>query len=162
MADPYTIANGEELWRARWRTGSGERDSKSGFLTEGDAVAHEEKMRTARRNGKPVRQPKTRMTIDDLWDRFWEEEVVVAKSRGTQYGYRDTYRAYIGPHIGGLKLRALIEDPQPLKRWRSLLARTKSKAVVDHASAVASSMLSFAAEEDLIPFNPLLALAQQG
>ena len=54
-------------------------------------------MRTARRQGRPLRRPRTRLTIDDYWQRWWTEEVTVGKARGTQYGYRDIYACYIGP-----------------------------------------------------------------
>ena len=54
----YTTKQGEPRWRARWRTGSGERQSRSGFLSEREARAHEEAMRTARRRGQPLRRPK--------------------------------------------------------------------------------------------------------
>jgi hypothetical protein len=161
MADPYTLASGDARWRARWRTGAGERETASGFLSEADAVAHEEKMRTKRREGKPVRRPKTRLTVDELWQRFWAEEVTVAKARGTQTSYKDTYAAYVGPHIGHRKVRALVEDPQLLKDWRSRLAR-QSEAVLVKGHAVASSMFSFAVDEGEIPYNPLLALARAG
>jgi hypothetical protein len=108
MADPYTLANGQERWRARWRTGNGERQCRSGFLTEGKAVAHEERMRTARREGKPERRPKTRLTVDDyFWEKWWPEEVTLAKSRGTQQSYRSNHLSYIAPRVGRLRLTEL-------------------------------------------------------
>ena len=63
----YTTKQGQTRWRARWRTGTGERQSRSGFLSEQEARAHEEAMRTARRCGQPQRRPKPRLTIDDYW-----------------------------------------------------------------------------------------------
>jgi integrase len=157
----YTNGKGQPRFRARWRTRNGERQSRSGFLTENEARAHEEAMRTVRREGRPLRRPKTGLTIDDYWKRWWEEEVT-AKARGTQYSYRGTYAAYIGPRIGNVKLRQVIDDPQLLVDWRVKLARDKSQSVLDHAHRVLSSMLSAAAEEDVIPHNPLLLLALEG
>ncbi|HEV2922419.1 MAG TPA: hypothetical protein VGW98_00140 [Solirubrobacteraceae bacterium] len=116
-------------------------------------------MRTARRRGEPVRRPKTRLTIDEYWRRWWTEEVTVGKARGTQYGYRDIYACYIAPQLGDVKLRELVEQPQLLVRWRSKLAQTKSQAVVQQAHRVLSSMLSAAAEAGEIPHNPILLLA---
>jgi integrase len=118
-------------------------------------------MRTARRQGQPLRRPKTGLTIDDYWQRWWAQEVTVAKARATQYSYRGTYAAYIGPRIGNVKLRQVIDDPQLLVDWRSKLAREKSQSVLDHARPVLSSMLSAAAEEGVIPHNPLLLLTRQ-
>jgi hypothetical protein len=76
-------------------------------------------MRTARRQGQPLRRPKTGLTIGEYWQRWWREEITVAKARATQYSYRDTYAANIAPRIGHLKLRQLIDDPQLLidRRW---------------------------------------------
>jgi hypothetical protein len=152
----------EERWRARWRTGNGERQSRGGFLRKEDAREHEEAMRTARRQGQPLRRPTTRLTIGEYWEKWWLEEVTVAKTRATQYSYRGTYAANIGPRIGHLKLRQLIDDPQLLIDWRRKLARDKSQSALEHAQRVLSSMLSAAAEEGVIPHNPLLLLAQQG
>jgi integrase len=118
-------------------------------------------MRTARRRGQPQRRPKTRLRVDDYWQRWWIEEVTVGKARGTQYGYRDIYACYIGPQIGDVRLRDLVEDPQVLVRWRTHLAQTKSQAVVQQAHRVLSSMLSAAAEAGEIPHNPILLLAQR-
>jgi integrase len=106
--------------------------------------------------------PKARLTIDDYWRRWWEQEVVVAKARGTQFGYRAIYSAYVEPRIGQVKLRELIEDPQILVRWRSGLAQAKSQAVVVQAQRVLSSMLSAAAEEGVVPHNPFLLLESRG
>jgi len=158
----YTTKQRETRWRARWRTGSGERQSRSGFLSEQEARAHEEAMRTARRSGQPLRRPKTRLTIEDYWQRWWGQEVTVAKARATQYSYRGIYASDIGPRIGNLKLRQLIDDPQLLVDWRSTLAKDKSQSALQHAQRVLSSMLSAAAEEGVIPHNPLLLLTQQG
>jgi len=158
----YRNTWGERRWRARWRTGTGERQSLSGFTSEKDARGHEEAMRTARRAGEPVRRPTTRLTVDGYWRRWWQEEVTVAKARATQYSYRDTYAASIGPRIGELKLREIVEDSQLLLDWRARLAREKSQSALDHAQRVLSSMLSAAAEEGLIPYNPLLLLSRQG
>ena len=163
MADPYTIANGEERWRARWRTGKGERQCRSGFRTEAKAVAHEERMRTARRDGKPERRPKTRMTVDEyFWEKWWPEEVTLAKSRGTQQSYRNNHLIYIAPRVGRLRLTELIDEPQLLIDWRLKLGRERGQSAVEHAQRVFSSMLSAAAEDGTIPYNPLLLLNQQG
>ena len=139
MPDSYTTRKGQLRWRARWRTGSGERHTKRGFRTEGDARAYEEAMRTDRRRGEPLRPPRTRMSVDDYWRRWWQQEAVIAKARGTQYGYRAVYNAYIAPGIGQVRLRELVEDPQLLTRWRASLATTKSDAVVVQAQRVLSS-----------------------
>ena len=162
MPDRYTNTQGEVRWRARWRTGSGERHSRSGFRTEGQARAHEEAMRTARRRGRPVRPPKAQVSVAQYWRRWWAQEVVVAKARGTQFGYRAIYSAYIAPALGQIKLRELIEDPQILVRWRTRIAQTKSQAVVVQAQRVLSSMLSAAAEEGVLSHNPVLLLEAQG
>ena len=119
-------------------------------------------MRTARRQGRPLRRPKTRLTISDYWQRWWTEEVTVGKARATQYSYRGIYGSDIGPRIGNLKLRQLIDDPQLLVHWRTTLAKDKSQSALQHAQRVLSSMLSAAAEEGVIPHNPLLLLTQQG
>ncbi len=161
MADPYTLKNGDIRWRARWRSGTGERDVRRGFLTEQKAQAFEEKMRTARRDGQPVRRPKTRLTVDEYWEIWWAQEVTLAKARATQYSYKGTYVAYIGPRIGAIKLRQIIDDPQLLVDWRSKLARDKGQSVLEHAQRVLSSMFSAAAEARVIPHNPLLLLTQQ-
>jgi integrase len=158
----YITKQGQTRWRARLRTGTGERQSRSGFLSEQEARAHEEAMRTARRQGQPQRRPKTRLTIDDYWQRWWSEEVTVAKARATQYSYRGIYESDIGPRVGNLKLRQLIDDPQLLVAWRSSLAKDKSRSALEHAQRVLSSMLSAAAEEGVVPHNPLLLLTQQG
>jgi integrase len=154
----YTTKKGEVRWRARWRTGKGERHSRSGFLSIEEARALEEAMRVARREGKPVRPPKTQLTIDQYWELWWEQEVTVGKTRATQHSYRGAYACYIRPRIGRVKLRQLIDDPQLLVNCRLRLARDKSKAVLDHAHRVLSSMLSAAAEGGVIPYNPLLLL----
>jgi hypothetical protein len=154
----YTNKKGEVRWRARWRTGKGERHSRSGFLRIEEARALEEAMRTARREGKPVRLPKTQLTIDEYWELWWEQEVTVGKTRATQHSYRGAYACYIRPRIGRVKLRQLVDDPQLLVHWRLRLARDKSEVVLDHAHRVLSSMLSAAAEEGVIPYNPLLLL----
>jgi hypothetical protein len=161
MPEQYITKQGTTRWRARWRTGSGERQSKGAFLTEQKAGAYEEKMRTARREGQPLRRPKTRLTIDDYWDLWWVQEVTVAKARATQASYRDTYRSLIGPRVGKVKLRQLIDDPQVLVDWRTKLARDKTQSALEHAQRVLSSMLSAAAEEGVIPHNPLLLLTQR-
>jgi integrase len=157
----YTNKKGEVRWRARWRTGKGERHSRSGFLSVEDARALEEAMRVARREGRPVRLPKTQLTIDQYWELWWEQEVTVAKTRATQHSYRGAYACYIRPRIGRVKLRELIDDPQLLVNWRLRLARDKSEAVLDHAHRVLSSMLSAAAEGGVIPYNPLLVLTRE-
>ena len=162
MSIRYTTKGGEPRFRARWRTGNGERQSRSGFLTEEEARAHEEAMRTSRRQGQPLRRPKTRLTIDDYWQRWWAREVTVAKARATQYSYSGTYAAYIAPRLGDVKLRQVIEDPQLLVDWRSKLARDKSQSALEHAQRVLSSMLSAAAEDGVIPHNPLMLLTRQG
>ncbi len=162
MPIPYKTSAGEERWRARWRTGNGERQSRSGFMSEAKAREHEEAMRTARRQGQPLRRPKTRMTIGEYWEQWWVEEVTAAKARGTQAGYRSIYAAYIGPRIGRLRLQQIIDDPQLLVDWRARLAREKSQTVMVQAQRVLSSMLSAAAEERAIPHNPVLLLTQQG
>jgi hypothetical protein len=128
------------------------------FETERAARAYEEAMRTDRRRGEPLRPPKTRMTVENYWRRWWQQEVVVAKARATQYGYRAVYNAYIGPGLAQAKLRELVEDPQLLTRWRASLSTRKSEAVVVQAQRVLSSMLSAAAEEGMLPHNPLLLL----
>jgi integrase len=158
----YTNSKGEVRWRARWRTGKGERHSRSGFLSIEDARALEEAMRVARREGKPVRLPKTQLTIDEYWELWWEQEVTVGKTRATQHSYRGTYACYIRPRIGRVKLRQLIDDPQLLVNWRLRLARDKSEVVLDHTHRVLSSMLSAAAEEGVIPYNPLSLLTLKG
>jgi integrase len=119
-------------------------------------------MRTARRQGQPLRRPKTRMTIGEYWERWWTEEITVAKARATQYSYRDTYVSYIAPRIGDVKLRQIIDDPQLLVDWRSKLVKDKSQSALEHAQRVLSSMLSAAAEEGVVPHNPLLLLSRQG
>jgi len=119
-------------------------------------------MRTARRRGQALRPPRVNLTIDQYWQRWWAQEVVVAKARGTQYGYRAVYCAYVGPRIGDVKLRELIEDPEMLVRWRSALAQTKSQAVVVQAQRVLSSMLSAAAEQGVLPHNPFMLLEARG
>jgi integrase len=162
MPVSYTNRKGEVRWRARWRTGKGERHSRSGFLSVGDARALEEAMRTARREGKPVRLPKTQLTIDQYWELWWEQEVTVGKTRATQHSYRGAYACYIRPRIGRVSLRELIDDPQLLVNWRSRLARDKSEMVLDHAHRVLSSMLSAAVEEGVIPHNPLSLLTLKG
>jgi integrase len=118
-------------------------------------------MRTARRHGKPLRRPKPGVTIDDYWKRWWAEEVTVAKARATQYSYRANYASYIGPRIGNVELRELIDEPQLLVDWRLRLAREKSQSVLEHAQPVLSSMLSAAAEDGEIPHNPVLLLTRQ-
>jgi integrase len=158
----YTTKQGQVRWRARWRTGSGERQSRSGFQSEQEARAHEEAMRTVRRQGQPLRRAKTRITLNEYWERWWREELIVAKARATQYSYRDTYASYIAPRIGELKLRHLVDEPQLLIDWRSKLIKDKSPSAFDHAQRVLSSMLSAAAEEGAIPHNPLLLLSRQG
>jgi integrase len=157
----YKTKQGQVRWRARWRTGSGERQSRSAFATEQQAHSYEEAMRTARREGQPRRRPKTHLSVDEYWQQWWAQEVVVAKARATQYSYRDTYAAHIAPRLGHVKLRALIDDPQLLLDWRSSLAKDKSRSALDHAQRVLSSMLSAATEQGLIPHNPLLLLARQ-
>jgi integrase len=161
MPFQYTNEDGQPRFRARWRTRNGERQSRSGFLTENEASAHEEAMRTVRREGRPLRRPKTGLSIADYWQQWWAQEVTVAKARATQYSYRANYASYIGPRIGNIKLRQLIDDPQLLVDWRSKLAREKSQSVLDHARPVLSSMLSAAAEEGVIPHNPMLLLPRQ-
>jgi integrase len=118
-------------------------------------------MRTARRDGQPLRRPKTRLTIDDYWKIWWSQEVTVGKARGTQKSYKDKYAAHIGPRIGHVKLRHLIDDPQLLVDWRTKLARDRGQSALEHAQRVLSSMLSAAAEEGVIPHNPLLLLNQR-
>ena len=98
------------------------------------------------------------LTLNQYWRRWWANEVVVGKARGTQFGYRAVYSAYVAPHIGEVKLRELIEDPKVLVRWRASLAQTKSQAVVVQAQRVLSSMLSAAAEEGVLPHNPFMLL----
>lgn len=162
MADRYRTKRGEVRWRARWRTGNGERHSRGGFGTEHEAVAHEEAMRTARRAGTPLRRPTTRMSVDEYWRQWWKDEVTVAKARATQYSYRDTYASHIAPLLGSVRLRQLIDEPRLLSDWRTRLIREKSSSAHDHAHRVLSSMLSAAAEEGVIPHNPLLLLGRQG
>jgi integrase len=118
-------------------------------------------MRTARRQGKPLRRPKPGVTIDDYWEQWWAKEVTVAKARATQYSYRANYASYIGPRIGNIELREVIDDPQLLVDWRSGLAREKSQSALEHAQRVLSSLLSAAAEQGVIPHNPLLLLPRQ-
>jgi hypothetical protein len=158
----YSIAGGKARWRARWRTGHGERQSRSGFLSAEKARAFEERMRTARREGKPLRLPRTQLTIDDYWELWWANEVTVAKSRATQHSYKGVYVSNIRPRIGRVKLRELIDDPQLLVKWRLRLARDKSQSVLEHSHRVLSSMLSAAAEEGVIPYNPLMLLSLKG
>src|SRR5690242_16174318 len=100
MPDSYATKEGRVRWRARWRTGGGERHSKAGFETERAARAYEEAMRSDRRKGQPVRRPASRMTVDDYWQHWWTHEVTVAKARATQYSYRDIYTADIAPRLG--------------------------------------------------------------
>ena len=119
-------------------------------------------MRTARREGKPLRLPRTQLTIDDYWELWWASEVTVAKSRATQHSYKGVYVANIRPRIGRVKLRRLIDDPQLLVNWRLRLARDKSQSVLEHSHRVLSSMLSAAAEEGVIPYNPLMLLVLKG
>jgi len=162
MADPYTLKNGDIRWRARWRSGTGERDVRRGFLTEQKAQAFEEKMRTARRDGQPVRRPKTRLTVDEYWEIWWTQEVAPGKARATQYSYKGTYDSLIRPRIGKTKLRQLIDEPQVLVDWRTKLAREKGQSAREHAQRVLSSMFSAAVDERVIPHNPLLLLTQRG
>ena len=119
-------------------------------------------MRTARREGKPLRLPRTQLTIDDYWELWWASEVTVAKSRATQHSYKGVYVSNIRPRIGRVKLRELIDDPQLLVKWRLRLARDKSQSVLEHSHRVLSSMLSAAAEEGVIPYNPLMLLVLKG
>jgi hypothetical protein len=102
------------------------------------------------------------MTLNEYWERWWRDEVTVAKARATQYSYRDTYASYIAPRIGEERLRDLVDDPQRLIEWRSKLIKDRSPSALDHAQRVLSSMLSAAAEEGAIPHNPLLLLSRQG
>jgi integrase len=149
-------------WRARWRTGEGERQSRGGFLSNKEAREYEEAMRTARRKGEPVRRPKTRVTVEWYWEVWWAQEVTVAKARATQRSYKAAYVCYIGPWLSRVKLVELIDDPQILVNWRLRLARDRSQPVLTHAHGVLSSMLSAAAEEGLIPHNPLMGITTAG
>ncbi len=99
-------------------------------------------MRVARREGKPVRLPKTQLTIDQYWELWWGQEVTVGKTRATQHSYRGAYACYIRPRIGRVKLRQLIDDPQVLVNWRLRLARDKSEVVLDHAHRPPKKVLS--------------------
>jgi integrase len=162
VSHEYTSKQGQARWRARWRTGSGERQSRSGFLTKAQADAYEEEMGSLRWREEPARLARTATTINDYWELWWAEEVTVAKARATQYSYRDTYAAHIAPRIGSRKLRELIDDPQLLIDWRLALVKDKSLSALEHAQRVLSSMLSAATESGVIPHNPLLRLAHQG
>jgi len=119
-------------------------------------------MRTARRKGNPLRPPRTQLTVDEYWELWWASEVTVAKSHATQRSYKGVYASNIRPRIGRIKLRELINDPQILEKWRSRLARDKSQSVLEHSHRVLSSMLSAAADEGVIPYNPLMLLALKG
>lgn len=159
MPTPYKTKQGQTFWRARWRSGKGERHSHSGFRTAEEACAYEERMRTARREGRHVRPARTRLTVERYWKTWWATEVAVGKTRATQYSYRGTYAAYIEPPLGSVTLSRLVEDPQLLVSWRQKLIKDKSPRAVGQAHRVLSSMLSAAAEEEIIPHNPLLLLS---
>ena len=116
-------------------------------------------MRTVRREGRPVRPSQTRQTVEDYWQKWWASEVIVGKSRATQYSYRSTYLAHIRRQLGPIKLSRLIDNPQLLVAWRGKLSKDKAPSAVEHAHRVLSSMLSAAAEDEIIPHNPLLLIS---
>jgi len=100
-------------------------------------------------------------TVAEYWERFFSNEVAIAKARATQHGYRAIFDSYIRQELGHEQLHDLISDRRMLVRWRSRLAEGKSHAVVVQAQRVLSSMLS-AAEEGAIPHNPLLSPGRFG
>ena len=110
------------------------------------------------KQGQARGRGRTIMTVDEYWERWWTQEVTVAKARATQYSYRDRYAAYVAPRIGHLQLQQIVDDRLLLVEWRSKLVRDKSLSALEHAERVLSSMFSAAAEEGVIPHNPLLLL----
>jgi hypothetical protein len=90
VSDRHTTRQGQARWQGRPRNTGGERHSHSGFPSEAQADADEETTRTSRRPRDPLRA-NTTMTIDAYWERWWTQEVTVARAHATQRSYRDTY-----------------------------------------------------------------------
>jgi integrase len=139
-------------WRVRWRE-EGRHRSRS-FASRRAAVRFDAETRLRLEDGGVVRP--RHLTLDE-WLERWFDTHGPGWSVGTQKQREWTCDRHVSPHLGGVRLTALTRGR--LREWkRDLLLAGVSAKGVNAASRVLSAALTGAADEELIPLNPLLGM----
>jgi integrase len=144
---------GERSWRVRYWTGDGVHGSISGFRTETEARAKAAEIDTDQRRGSFIDPAAGEITVAQ-WARSWCESLDVAPATYAQYA------SLINNHIlARWSSTALNElSGTAINVWASSLRRSGyADSTVATIVKVLSMMLADAAQERLIPANPVRA-----
>ena len=142
---------GNRTWRVRYRRGDGTIGSVNGFVTKTAAAEHANTLEADEREGRFIDPAAGKITLND-WTQQWLLALDVAIR--TEDFYRSLLRRHILPRwgahslvdISGIKAAAWAKD---------LRAAGYSTVTVASVMKLLSLLLADAAEERLIPTNPI-------
>jgi hypothetical protein len=145
--------HGKKSWRVRYRKDDDTLGSISGFSTKKAATEHAETLKSEQRRGTWIDPHAGKITLTD-WSATWLEALDVAAN--TEAQYRSLLTNHILPHFGDTALSAITGIA--VAAWAKN-TRTAGYAPTTVATMVKvlSMLLADAAEDRLIPANPIRA-----
>ena len=159
-----------ETFTAYWftndpATGKRKQHSKGGFRIKGLAQAHLNSILGRVDDGSW--RPDTSMTVKQLLEEHWLPSQASKELRGASMAqYRLAVRAWIVPYIGGVAVSALT--PKIVNKLIATLKTTRTSAgrdglsprTIQLAIGVLKSACKWAVLNELLPRNPVAAIAQ--
>jgi len=147
----FVERSGRSAWRVRYWRDDGTHASISGFPTRRAAEAKAREIDTDRRRGEFLDPHAGRITLD-TWITTWFDAIDVAPATTSQY--RSITRNHIRPRWGTTTLGEI--SGIAVAAWaKTLRAEGYAAATVATILKIFSMMLADAADERLIPANPI-------
>ncbi|HEX5923889.1 MAG TPA: tyrosine-type recombinase/integrase [Baekduia sp.] len=134
----------------RWREGA--RNRQRSFDRRADAQRWDAEVRRRRQNGTLAALDAGAVTLNAYVVDTWTAVYAPMLAPRTREVYAHTYDRHIAPTLGGLALHTIT--PGVVARWQAAVAPAGHEALVK-ARTVLSSILSTAAEAELIAINPI-------
>lgn len=145
--------SGQRSWRVRYRRDDGSIGAVCGFTSKTAATEHAQTMESDQREGRFIDPASGRITLAE-WTRDWLAALDVAIR--TEDFYRSLLRRHILPRWGEHGL-ADISGIKAAAWAKELRGRGYSPVTVASVMKLLSLLLADAAEERLIPANPIRA-----
>src|SRR5690349_16147505 len=142
---------GNRNWRVRYRRDDGTIGAIHGFATKSAATAHAKTLDSEQREGRFIDPAAGKITLA-AWSQDWLAALDVAIR--TEDVYRSLLRRHLIPRWGGHGLGD-ISGIKAAAWAKELRARGYSAVTVAAVLKLLSLMLADAAEERLIPANPI-------
>lgn len=147
----FVEKSGKNSWRVRYWKDDGTHGSISGFTSKKAAQAKADEIDTDRRRGTFLDPAAGKLHLAE-WSVTWFDSIDVAKTTAAQY--RSLTRNHILPRWGASSLDAI--SGLAVHTWaKKLRGEGYAMSTVSTVIKVMSMMLADAADERLIPINPI-------